>query len=96
MAPVEAVLKRDYERMGRKQRLVSEFTYVAHSWPHPRRVITRLEYGSQGINLRFIVTNITGSDATTLYDGLYCARGEAENRIKEAQLDLFGTRAMAP
>lgn len=31
--------------------------------------------------------------AETLYDGLYCQRGEAENRIKEAQLDLFGTRA---
>ncbi len=36
-------------------------------------------------------TNAVGIDA--LYDGLYCQRGEAENRIKEAQLDLFGTRA---
>ncbi len=86
------MLERDYERTGRKQRLVSEFTYAADSWNRPRRVITRLEYGSQGINPRFIVTNIAGSDASALYDQLYCARGEAENRIKEAQLDLFGTR----
>lgn len=91
--PAEAVLKRDYEHTGRKQRLVSEFSYAADSWNQPRRVVTRLEYGSQGINPRFIVTNIVGSDAGTLYDGLYCARGEAENRIKEAQLDLFGARA---
>jgi hypothetical protein len=91
--PAEAVLERDYARTGQKQRLVSEFTYAADSWNRPRRVITRLEYGSQGINPRFIVTNIAGLDASTLYDRLYCARGEAENRIKEAQLDLFGTRA---
>lgn len=91
--PAEAMLKRDHERTGCKQRLVSEFSYAAGSWDRPRRVVTRLEYGSQGINPRFIVTNIVGSDAGTLYDGLYCARGEAENRIKEAQLDLFGARA---
>ena len=91
--PAEAMLKCDYERTGHKQRLVSEFTYAADSWNQPRRVITRLEYGNQGINPRFIVTNIAGLDAGTLYDGLYCARGEAENRIKEVQLDLFGTRA---
>src|SRR5690606_31459751 len=70
-----------------------QFSYAADSWDRPRRVITRLEYGSQGINPRFIVTNIAGSDAGTLYDRLYCARGEAENRIKEAQRDLFGARA---
>lgn len=34
-----------------------------------------------------------GLSADALYDGLYCQRGEAENRIKETQLDLFGTRA---
>ena len=38
------------------------------------------------------MTDLEG-DAVQLYDKLYCARGEAENRIKEAQLDLFGTRA---
>ena len=55
-------------------------------------MITRLENRAQGTNPRFLVTNLPG-DAVHLYDRLYCQRGEAENRIKEAQLDLFGTRA---
>ena len=88
----EASLADAFEASGTKQRLVGEFDYAAKSWPHERRVITRLEYGSQGTNPRFIVTNLEG-DPVQLYDHLYCQRGEAENRIKEAQLDLFGTRA---
>ena len=54
--------------------------------------MTRLEFGAQGSNPRFIVTNLDGAPSD-LYDALYCQRGEAENRIKETQLDLFGTRA---
>lgn len=88
----EASLADDYAASGFKQRLVGEFNYAAKSWSHERRVITRLEYGDQGTNPRFVVTNLPG-DAQALYDTLYCQRGEAENRIKEAQLDLFGTRA---
>jgi len=84
-------LKDDYERTGHKQRLIDEFRYAAQSWPHERRVITRLEWGEQGHNPRFVVTNLDGH-ATTLYDDLYCQRGEAENRIKEAQVGLFATR----
>jgi len=88
----EAALADAYSASGVKQRLIGEFSYAAKSWSHERRVITRLEYGVQGTNPRFIVTNLQG-DAIQLYDHLYCQRGEAENRIKEAQLDLFGTRA---
>jgi Transposase DDE domain group 1 len=88
----EASLADAYAASGAKQRLIGEFDYAAKSWSHERRVITRLEYGSQGTNPRFIVTNLPG-DPVQLYDHLYCQRGEAENRIKEAQLDLFGTRA---
>ena len=60
----------------------------------PRRVVTRLEYGDKGINPRFIVAHIPDSsaDAESRYDGFYCKRGEAENRIKEAQVGLFATR----
>ncbi len=54
-------------------------------------MITRLEWGEQGCNPRFIVTNLDGH-AQALYDDLYCQRGEAENRIKEAQVGLFATR----
>jgi hypothetical protein len=88
----ELMLADEFERSGTKQRLIDEFSYAADSWNTPRRVITRLEHSSQGNNPRFIVTNLEGN-AVQLYERLYCARGEAENRIKEAQLDLFGTRA---
>jgi hypothetical protein len=88
----EASLADAYKASGIKQRLIGEFIYAAKSWSHERRVITRLEYGNQGTNPRFVVTNLQG-DAIQLYEKLYCQRGEAENRIKEAQLDLFGTRA---
>jgi hypothetical protein len=88
----EASLADAYTAARSKQRLIGEFGYAAKSWSHERRVITRLEYGAQGTNPRFIVTNLKGQ-AIQLYDHLYCQRGGAENRIKEAQLDLFGTRA---
>lgn len=92
VAQWEATLAEAFETAGTKQRAIHEFGYAARSWDRHRRVITRLEFGSQGTNPRFIVTNLD-RDATDLYDGLYCQRGEAENRIKETQLDLFGTRA---
>ncbi|MEO6747910.1 MAG: IS1380 family transposase [Caldimonas sp.] len=88
----ELMLADEYERSRTKQRLIDEFTYAADSWNIERRVLTRLEHGAQGNNPRFVVTNLEGN-AVQLYERLYCARGEAENRIKEAQLDLFGTRA---
>lgn len=87
----EAALANAYRASGIKQRLIGEFICAAKSWPHERRVITRLEYGDQGTNPRFVVTNLEG-EPDALYDGLYCQRGEAENNIKVAQLDLFGTR----
>jgi hypothetical protein len=92
VALVELALQEQYETTQTKQREIGEFTYAADSWDQERRVITRLEYGGQGANPRFVVTNLDG-DPQVVYDHLYCARGEAENRIKEAQLDLFGTRA---
>jgi hypothetical protein len=88
----ELDLAEHYLDCGIKQREVGEFSYAADSWDRERRVITRLEYGPQGNNPRFVVTNVHG-EAAALYDQLYCQRGEAENRIKETQLDLFGTRA---
>ena len=87
----QLALQDEYEHSGLKQRLVDEFSYAAQSWAHERRVITRLEWGAQGGNPRFIVTNLDG-DAQALYDDLYCQRGEAENHIKEAQVGLFATR----
>lgn len=77
---------------GKKQRWIGEFMYAARSWDRQRRMIARLEHDERGANPRFVVTSLQG-DAQALYEQLYCGRGEAENRIKEAQIDLFGRRA---
>jgi hypothetical protein len=76
---------------GEKQRLFADLVYAAGTWDKPRRVIAKAEHGDQGSNPRFVVTNLDG-EAQTLYDTVYCARGEMENRIKEQQLDLFADR----
>ena len=88
---MELFMKDEFERTKVKQREIGEFMYAAQSWPIERRVITRLEYGEQGNNPRYIVTNLS-EPAQQLYDDVYCQRGEAENRIKEAQVGLFATR----
>ena len=92
VADWEAEWEADYSKTQCKQRMIREFRYAAESWKTERRLVTRLEFGSQGRNPRFVVTNLE-LPAAMLYDELYCLRGEAENRIKEVQLDLFGTRA---
>ena len=88
---MELAMKDSYTATGLKQREIGEFVYAAQSWARQRRVITRLEYGGQGNNPRYVVTNLAGV-AQELYDDLYCQRGEAENRIKEAQVGLFASR----
>jgi len=88
---LELSMKDAYAQSQTKQRELGEFQYAANTWRHDRRVITRLEYGEQGNNPRYVVTNLEGTPED-LYDGLYCQRGEAENRIKEAQVGLFATR----
>jgi len=84
-------LAQAFVNTGSKQRAITELRYAAHSWRGERRVIARLEHMEQGDNPRYIVTNLEG-DARGLYEDLYCARGEMENRIKEAQLGLFADR----
>ncbi len=88
----EGELEAAFACYGTKQRTIRAFCYQAASWNIERRIITRLEFGTQGSNPRFVVTSLD-LPAAEVYDGLYCQRGEAENRIKETQLDLFGTRA---
>ena len=76
---------------GEKQRLFGEVRYGAKTWSCDRRVIVKAEHTDQGSNPRFVVTSLT-QPPQELYDELYCARGEMENRIKEQQLDLFADR----
>ena len=65
------------------------------SWSRKRRIIGKAEYLEKGKNPRFIVTSLAAEEYEKryLYEDVYCARGEMENRIKEQQLDLFGDRA---
>lgn len=80
-----------YEQTQTKQRLFGDLEYAAKSWKTKRRIIIKAEHTSKGSNPRFIVTNLSG-DPQLLYDDVYCARGDMENRIKEQQLDLFADR----
>ncbi len=80
-----------FERTGEKQRLFADLSYAAKTRDRERRVIARLEHGEKGANPRYVVTNLAG-DGDDLYDRLYCARGDMENRIKEQQLALFADR----
>lgn len=92
---ITARLQRDaqdcYARLGAKVRWFTELSYAAGTWDRMRRVIAKIEHTSKGGNPRYLVTNLKGTPQA-LYDKLYCARGEMENRIKENQLDLFADR----
>jgi len=76
---------------GQNIRWFTDIHYAARSWDRARRVIAKIEYSAHGVNPRYVVTNLKG-DAKRLYDKLYCARGDMENRIKENQLDMFADR----
>jgi hypothetical protein len=84
-------LARQFALSQVKQREFAELRYAARTWKTERRVIARLEHNDKGDNPRYIVTNLEGT-AASLYEQRYCARGEMENRIKEAQLGLFADR----
>jgi len=83
-----------YERTGCKQRWVSQFDYAARSWAHERRVITRLEWGEQGGNPRFVVTNLE-HEPEHVYDRIYCQRGEAARAgLASAQIDTLRIKVL--
>lgn len=82
----------------RPARRFKELVYrTRKSWCRPRRVIAKAEQTGDKANPRFIVTSLSMQQwpARPLYEDFYCARGECENRIKEAQLDLFADRLSA-
>jgi hypothetical protein len=81
----------EFENTGEKQRVFGDITYSANTWKYERRIIAKAEYSARGKNPRFIVTSLSG-DGQSIYEDQYCARGEAENRIKAQQLDLFADR----
>jgi hypothetical protein len=76
-------------------RVFKDFRYeTRQSWTQERRVVAKAEHLDKGANPRFVVTSIEvdAMDARTLYEQLYCGRGDMENRIKEQQLWLFADR----
>jgi len=88
--------RREHLQTKRSARRFRDFRYrTRDSWSRSRRVVGKAEYLDKGPNPRFVVTTLPASqyEKTYLYEELYCARGEMENRIKEQQLDLFGDRA---
>jgi Transposase DDE domain group 1 len=89
-------------RTGRAARRFADFRWTTQgSWSRRRRVVAKAEWmpgrGEAGANPRFIVTSLPEReiDAAPLYEQIYCARGDMENRIKECQLDLFADRTSA-
>ena len=85
-------------RTGEASRVFAEFQYrTRKSWSRARRVVLKAEHLAKGANPRYVVTSLSAgqADARTLYEELYCARGDMENRIKEQQLELFADRTSA-
>ena len=80
-----------YEKTNKKTRLFAETNYAAKTWDKERRVIIKSERLEQGLNTRFVVTNLP-HQPQELYDKVYAMRGDMENRIKEQQLMLFADR----
>lgn len=92
--PLERVRRKSLVR-GRAVRTFKNLRYrTRDSWTRKRRVVAKAEHLVKGSNPRFVVTSLSKErfDARTLYEELYCARGDMENRIKEQQLDLFSDR----
>jgi hypothetical protein len=84
-----------FVRTGHGYRVFRELTYrTRSSWSRSRRIVGKAEHLEKGPNPRFVVTNLPAGSwpARELYENLYCARGNMENRIKEQQLFLFADR----
>jgi hypothetical protein len=77
---------------GRKLRRFKEFYDGAQSWDRVERIVARVEAGPQGTDTRFIVTNLGGLSGRTIYQDVYCARGQAENHIKAWKAHLAADR----
>jgi len=100
-AAIEAELleaKEESRTSGQPARRFKELTWSTRdSWSRERRVVAKAEWTQSEANPRFIVTSLPPAygEGRYLYEKVYCARGEMENRIKECQLDLFADRTSA-
>jgi hypothetical protein len=86
------------QRTGKPARRFKDFAWrTLDSWSAERRVVAKAEWTQGEANPRFVVTSLSRQEhqARHLYEKVYCARGEMENRIKECQLDLYADRTSA-
>jgi hypothetical protein len=83
---------RAYTRWGRKVTRFHSTRYQARTWSRPRRVVIKVEVSEQGVNTRFVVTDMEQARTKVLYQKIYCARGQAENEIKDHKLYLKSDR----
>jgi hypothetical protein len=93
-----AAAEEESKATGRPARRFKEFQWATRdSWSCQRRVVAKAEWTKGAANPRFVVTSLGPEDAAPqpLYEEIYCARGDMENRIKECQLDLFADRTSA-
>jgi hypothetical protein len=85
-------------RTGRPERRFKTFMWMTRrTWSRRRRVVAKAEWTRGEANPRFVVTSLRRDECSAkyLYEKVYCARGEMENRIKECQLDLYADRTSA-
>ena len=93
-----AAAEEESKASGQPARRFKEFPWSTRdSWSRQRRVVAKAEWTTGAANPRFVVTSLSTEDAAPqpLYEEIYCARGNMENRIKECQLDLFADRTSA-
>jgi hypothetical protein len=79
-----------FESSGEYQRRFGHVLYAAQTWDRARKVVIKAEHSEKGENPRYIVTTLDG-DPQELYEQIYCARGDSENKIKQ-QFQLFSDR----
>jgi len=84
--------KRAYERDGVKITRFHSTRYEAGTWSRLRRVVIKVEVSAQGVNTRFVVTDLEQTGAKALYRQIYCARGQMENEIKDHKRYLKSDR----
>ena len=94
IADEQIAIAETYQQHQQPVRQFKALWYRAGTWSRTRRVIAKIEHLSKGANPRFIVTNLP-DDGALLYEKIYCARGDMENRIKEQQMGLFADRTSA-
>jgi hypothetical protein len=84
--PLMACARAVFAQAQLPTRLYESFSYKAQTWDAPQRVVAKAEVNTKGDNPRFVVTNLTEPDDTTVYKYLYCGRGQMENYIKNHKI----------